>query len=366
MNGFSDACLMIVASVLVLLFVPTPIMAAPLSGGVEHAEQLPAMDGTLLPGKGFDSRTLRFTDSGEWFAIPAWLTGTWRTVQLTRIKKVDDGSGLVNDTPKPIKLRERETFGYQRDRLRNVWTLRRAPIVSVGEVSSDDETSPITDTLPTAPPTEAPGGQESNSSSAVKQQVNTGDVKQQTADRTKKPKKEGKRKKEKAIKPSTEPQSDTQSPPVSTSSSQTSAVPLPIPNKAKEPSGSTVSPGLAVSLIIVRDNHLVSSDASRVILRSIDSVVTVREDNNAIESVVRRELIRTIVPVSEGIIRISSDVRVFDQHGFPKYDENLVEIRTKEREFEVVDELKGVSLYASFTKFLQKIGKLSLSPERGD
>ena len=366
MNRFlHDNFPLIVVLALVSHICSTGVMAAPLSGGVQHAEQLSEMDGTLIPGKGFDSRNVRVNDSGDWFAIPIWLTGTWHTVQLTRIKKVDERTGSSSDAPKIIKLRERETFGFQRDRLRNVWTLRRAPvpIISVGEVSSDDDTTSLPATTPLAVEPAATLQPNLNVQPVVMQQPSTPDTKKPDPQK-KKSKREKKTKKEKAAVPATTSLSPDQ---VSKESASGGTLPVAPPEqKPPSPSTSDAKPGLAVSLFVIRENQLISIQDSRVILRTVDSVVTVREDNNAIESVVQRELIRTIVPVSEGVISISSDVRVFDRHGFPKYDETLLEMRTREREFEVVDELKGVSLYASFTKFLQKIGKLSLSPERGD
>ncbi len=97
---------------------------APLQAGVEHAEKLPPVQLAKRAGQKFDEKGTFSIEDKEWFAIPKWFAGTWRSVQRIRTSEYDCRSGETNNNDTILTDLERETFGYQQDRQQNIWTLQ--------------------------------------------------------------------------------------------------------------------------------------------------------------------------------------------------------------------------------------------------
>lgn len=90
--------------------------------GVVHSERLVPLKGAVKIGQILPEQFFAESADGRWFEIPNWFAGTWRTIQGTRLSLYDDRTGEADDKPIVIPSRERETFGFQLDRARNVWT----------------------------------------------------------------------------------------------------------------------------------------------------------------------------------------------------------------------------------------------------
>lgn len=121
---------------------------------------------------------------------------------------------------------------------------------------------------------------------------------------------------------------------------------------------------IPTTIYISRINEIISWQPARVQFRTIDLIVTVRNSDKKIEVAEKRESIRTFVPLTKNIIAVASDTHIYDQFGFPYATEKTVELKKREKEFTILDEWKGQSLYASFSKFLQKQGKIDAILER--
>lgn len=236
-----------------------------ISGQVEHSEKLPAVPTGLKSGAVFAQAVVAPNPDTDWFSIPGWLAGTWQTIQISRISKADDLTGETNATIATVASRERETFGYQLDKVHGIWTPRHTFLPIVSSVSVQ--------TLENEKSAQVPG-----------------------------------------------------------------------------------------TCYVTRDNYLISADESKVVLRSVDISVVVRDDKNQIDSVEQRETVRTISPMSGGIIAIASDTQVFDAKGYRKSHERTVEFRMQSRPFQVIDEFAGVSAHVSFAKYLQRTGRIGLTP----
>lgn len=113
-----------------------------------------------------------------------------------------------------------------------------------------------------------------------------------------------------------------------------------------------------------RRNEIVSNENNKIVLKTIDTVVTTNPDTNRIESTEQVESIRTFVLMDDNLIALKSDVQHYDRLGFPKERSVHAEFRAKEADFKVVNEIDGVSLFASFKDFLQRHGQLNIAPEK--
>lgn len=113
-----------------------------------------------------------------------------------------------------------------------------------------------------------------------------------------------------------------------------------------------------------RENSLISANESKVILKTMDTKVTIDKKDNKIATVERRESIRYFVPVGDNALAVYSDSQTYDDQGFPLKREQLAEIKKRKEDFKVVDEIGGRSLFSSFVKFLEKTGQIRLEPAR--
>ncbi len=241
---------------------------APLQAGIEHAEQLPAVKLSSMAGQKFDSKSALCIEDKEWFVIPTWFAGTWRTIQQARVSRYDNRSGEMQTQETILPTREREVFGYQTDRQQNPWTLQRPlqPIILSSTMPNLESNKP-SDTIP-------------------------------------------------------------------------------------------------VTIYTFRQNQPVSEDSSKVVMKTLDTVLTVRNDTNKIESVEQRETYRTFIRIDAELMALYSDEQTYDQQGLPKVRSKIAELRKRDAELKVVDEFKMTNILASFKNFLKGAGQGNIAPER--
>jgi len=113
-----------------------------LSGGIEHSDKLEPAPDELKPGKGLEDKKPAMKPAGEWFSLPSWLAGSWRTIQLVRTNQYDDATGASDNKTAILSEREKETFGFQLDKQHNYWTPSTSiePIkVEVQETKTDSK-----------------------------------------------------------------------------------------------------------------------------------------------------------------------------------------------------------------------------------
>jgi hypothetical protein len=243
------------------------IRANRLSGGIEHVEKLSPLSESLKPEKPFDDKKNESVEKADWFEIPNWLGGTWRSIQVVETEHSDEVTGARTADTRIVNERERETLGFQLDSQRHIWTISH-PLTKFVHIS---------------------------------------EVEGSKADGT-----------------------------------------------AKKPSVITYT---------TRDYEPQESASNLVRYKLIDIVVRVRTADNKIDSVERQEIIRKIVLLDADVIAISSDVQIYDQAGFPTVRRKIFELRKREKSFEVVDLVNGTNLHSSFSKFLERGGKMNHLPE---
>jgi|GEM_PF-3388152 len=267
-NFYTLAVLKVCLGYLLCLAFSWPVYAHTIAGGVEHAEKLSNIGDKFKVGKVFEDRLVTRAASGNWFEIPAWLAGTWQSIQVVQLSSYDSKTGQSDNSTIIIPANETETFGYQIDNRQSIWTIKQGvvPLVHGTEIAN--------------------------------------------------------------------------------------------PEPDKKP------PMIPVTKYTLRESSLIDISEKGVTLKSLDVIITVRSDNKGILDVEQREVLRTFCPIQAGVLAVTSDAQIYDRFGFPLTRVKAAEFRKQVRDFKVLDESKGASLYASFKNFLQESGKLSLAPVR--
>lgn len=122
------------------VYVPTPPVEQPnssstvpaksrmLEGSLEHSESLPAEDSRFAAGTTFDASTLpEFQAGNNWFWLPQWFAGNYKTETLTRIYRYDFRTGKTDLARNTAVFRRTEKWGWQQDRLGGVWQYDNTP-----------------------------------------------------------------------------------------------------------------------------------------------------------------------------------------------------------------------------------------------
>lgn len=120
--------------------------AAPLQGGVEHAEKLPPVEKRLQSGSKFDEGYLtNVVPNNMWIPIPSWFAGVWETRTETQLESTDltgmgsmgtggmemIGMGGMNESfsnkPSTFARIDKWVFGMQVDKFGQVWHFINVP-----------------------------------------------------------------------------------------------------------------------------------------------------------------------------------------------------------------------------------------------
>lgn len=99
-----------------------------LEGSAEHAETLPAEDSRFAAGSVFDASSLpEFKSGNNWFWLPTWFAGNYKTDTLTRVYRYDYRTGKTDVARNTAVFRRTEKWGWQQDRLGGVWQFDNTP-----------------------------------------------------------------------------------------------------------------------------------------------------------------------------------------------------------------------------------------------
>lgn len=107
-----------------------PSNSAPrmLQGSLEHAETLPAEDSRFAAGTMFDASALpEYKAGNNWFWVPSWFAGNYKTESLTRTYRYDYRTGATDLQRTTSVLRRTEKWGWQQDRSGGIWQYDSAP-----------------------------------------------------------------------------------------------------------------------------------------------------------------------------------------------------------------------------------------------
>ncbi len=99
-----------------------------LQGSAEHSESLPAEDSRFSAGATFDAKALPgIKSANNWFWIPSWFAGEYKTDSITRFYRYDYRSGQTDLKRNTSVLRRTEIWGWQQDRQGGIWQYDSAP-----------------------------------------------------------------------------------------------------------------------------------------------------------------------------------------------------------------------------------------------
>lgn len=108
----------------------------PLKIKIEHTTMLRSPFVDLKAGESV-TRKAPTKGSDDWILLPSWLPGKWRSYSATEIESRDLVSGIDVEANKSLPVGELETFGFQMDSARQIWTPAEYPEpISVFENSS--------------------------------------------------------------------------------------------------------------------------------------------------------------------------------------------------------------------------------------
>jgi hypothetical protein len=113
------------AGALCLLDTHSPSFANSLSGGIQHLEKLEQLDSKLRSEAPFIDNPKTEIEDSPWKEIPSWLAGTWRSVQMMEIGQSEDRNSDAGAESRILPIKESETFGFQSDAKRVIWTMSR-------------------------------------------------------------------------------------------------------------------------------------------------------------------------------------------------------------------------------------------------
>jgi hypothetical protein len=103
---------------------------APLQGGVQHSEKLPAIVDNLRPGQAYSDDLLIPSGTkfnGQWLYIPAWYAGTRHCEEEMVFYRQDFKTGEIS-TPMLRQLnRQDDVSGCQKDRNGGIWDFKEVP-----------------------------------------------------------------------------------------------------------------------------------------------------------------------------------------------------------------------------------------------
>jgi hypothetical protein len=99
--------------------------------GVQHSQKLNPVDGSFMPGLPYKQDENKAIPSNEWFWIPSWSAGVWRSHYQTLYYHYDYASGVNDRQVKRFLAQSDEPLGTLYDRNKEVWEINQAPFSAV-------------------------------------------------------------------------------------------------------------------------------------------------------------------------------------------------------------------------------------------
>lgn len=120
------------------------LKSEPLKIKIEHTTMLRSPFVDLKAGESVTRKTPA-KGSDDWILLPNWLSGKWRSYSATEIESRDLVSGIDVEANKSLPVGELETFGFQMDSARQIWTPAEypEPISNFGNSSSGSNDSRV-------------------------------------------------------------------------------------------------------------------------------------------------------------------------------------------------------------------------------
>lgn len=97
-----------------------------LQAGVQLDEKLPSLDETLAPGNQFnqslvEQKLRKATDRNQWYRIPSWAAGTWKTSMAQTTSYKDEITGEETLDGAQYTMKSNFDLGVEKDRTGQIW-----------------------------------------------------------------------------------------------------------------------------------------------------------------------------------------------------------------------------------------------------
>ncbi|MBX9940730.1 MAG: hypothetical protein K2Y32_15835 [Candidatus Obscuribacterales bacterium] len=122
-----------------LFLLPSYCEPIVLQGNLTHAEKL--VDSGQQIGKPL-ARTDNCGGDKDWFQVPSWLAGEWLAISTVMTEHENVLTGESQNTSSIQESRFTDTFGYQRDKYGNVWSIKFIPDVITVHEKEHESTEP--------------------------------------------------------------------------------------------------------------------------------------------------------------------------------------------------------------------------------
>jgi hypothetical protein len=114
-----------------VLFCPQAEAQTPrplLQGGVDHVESMPAVEPALRAGATYDAAVVdKLTPGNDWFRIPSFLAGYWKTTNSTRFYVFYSSDSSEDRQVVQEYSAYEENFGHQVDKEGSIWHYTDVP-----------------------------------------------------------------------------------------------------------------------------------------------------------------------------------------------------------------------------------------------
>ena len=127
-------------------------------------------------------------------------------------------------------------------------------------------------------------------------------------------------------------------------------------------SGGLADCGSYFSVAQIQKQEPVSVTKDRVVIKDVFTELRVNKDTHAIIDSVQAESITEYFPMKEGVLKVTSSVKIFDEQGIAKKLQNNVSTTVRTKPFLPTNFYKDKNLRASFKRYLESHNRSNLIP----
>lgn len=97
-----------------------------LQAGIQLDDKMPALDQTLAPGNQFnqslvEQKIRKTAEQNQWFKIPSWAAGSWKTLKAQTTSHKDETSGRETTDGSEYTMKSAFSMGIAKDRTGQIW-----------------------------------------------------------------------------------------------------------------------------------------------------------------------------------------------------------------------------------------------------
>ncbi len=97
-----------------------------LQAGIQLDDKVPALDQALAPGNQFNQSLVeqkihKTAEQNQWFKIPSWAAGSWKTLKAQTTSHKDETSGRETTDGSEYTMKTAFSMGLEKDRTGQIW-----------------------------------------------------------------------------------------------------------------------------------------------------------------------------------------------------------------------------------------------------